>query len=312
MFDHSKMTEEQTLKKEASNMRQKQRKEESSPASAPTIEEVHEEVQPYSVRRRVLPDSLIALQSPQGHQYLMDALQQETAAPFLSLLQHSVNQSDPTYCGVSTLVMICNGLDLDPQYRWKGYGWRYYTEECLLSCCWTQERILQQGGINLDEFAELARCQGLQVDTKRPNQYSFDDFCRDVETVMTTKDSKMLVVSFGRAGLHQTGEGHFSPVAAYHKETNQVLICDVARFKYPHYWVRVEDLYSAMQLVDRDTDKPRGWFVVTAPQQDCSGEDRRPAYLVPEVGQPNPCPLHNVKVEYCSARNQRNGDEACR
>lgn len=40
-----------------------------------------------------------------------------------------------------------------------------------------------------------------------------------------------------RAKLGQSGSGHFSPIGAFDRDTDMVLIMDVARFKYPPHWV---------------------------------------------------------------------------
>ena len=37
--------------------------------------------------------------------------------------------------------------------------------------------------------------------------------------------------------LGQTGDGHFSPIGGYDAASDQVLLLDVARFKYPPHWV---------------------------------------------------------------------------
>jgi glutathione gamma-glutamylcysteinyltransferase len=250
----------------------------------------------YSVRRRVLPRDLTRLNSPQGQDYLVHALVGRTAASYVPLTLHFANQSDPAFCGITTLLVVLNAMSIDPHTRWKG-GWRYFgDEESLLGrCCLSVEHV-QSLGITLDEFYRLASCQGLRVQMKRaisnnnvvavngasdapplPSSVgSLEEFRRDVISVLTDdaatirdntkkKDKAMMVVSFGRSGLQQTGDGHFSPVAAYHSETDQVLVLDVARFKYPPYWVSVKDLHAAMTLRDQATQQSRGWFVLQKP-----------------------------------------------
>ena len=44
--------------------------------------------------------------------------------------------------------------------------------------------------------------------------------------------TEFIITSFARSSLKQTGDGHFSPIAGYHEESDSVLILDVARFKY--------------------------------------------------------------------------------
>jgi glutathione gamma-glutamylcysteinyltransferase len=283
----------------------------------------------YSVHMRVLPKSLIALSSPDGRRYLQDALQANTAESYWALTEQFVNQSDPAFCGVTTLLMVLNAMCVDPQIRWRG-GWRYYgSEDVLLDrCCLSNERI-RRVGVTLEEFRLLGRCHSLSVELKRPSSssssssssiikerdgiYSVDDFRADIRRILTqTQGNPMLVVSFSRPALGQTGEGHFSPLAAYHADSDHVLLLDVARFKYAPYWVSVDDLYESMIPEDAVTSKPRGWFVLHPPKhnQHYEGpskvrEDRRPAELVPRVGDGDACPVGKVKVDFCAAN--RNG-----
>eukprot|EP00596_Hydrurales_sp_CCMP1899_P000986 CAMPEP_0119054200 /NCGR_PEP_ID=MMETSP1177-20130426/74913_1 /TAXON_ID=2985 /ORGANISM="Ochromonas sp, Strain CCMP1899" /LENGTH=294 /DNA_ID=CAMNT_0007034361 /DNA_START=202 /DNA_END=1086 /DNA_ORIENTATION=- len=74
----------------------------------------------------------------------------------------------------------------------------------------------------------------------------------------------VMIVSYNRRVLNQTGAGHFSPIAGYHEGKDMVLILDVARFKYPPHWVPLKLLYEAMQGVDEDTGKCRGYLLLRA------------------------------------------------
>jgi glutathione gamma-glutamylcysteinyltransferase len=340
----------------------------SAPAASSSV--LQPPIPAYSVRRRVLPRSLTRLNSPQGQEYLVRALVERTAASYLPLTLHFANQSDPAFCGITTLLVILNAMSIDPQTRWKG-GWRYFgDEESLLGRCCLSVDHVQSLGITLDEFYRLASCQGLRVHMKRAissntnnnsgtavngiseeppshsSMGSLEEFRRDVISVLTDQSPSpgaMMVVSFGRSGLQQTGDGHFSPVAAYHSQTDQVLVLDVARFKYPPYWVSVKDLYEAMTLLDQATQQSRGWFVLQKPStstrrrrrtaaagqqhddsnhldingdmlddDDDGGEDRRPAHLVPPQKEASWCPLHKVKLEYCRNATNKGGSGGTR
>lgn len=287
----------------------------------------------YSVHKRVLPPDLTAFSSQEGKRYLMEAFAGGTAESYWKLTEHFVNQSDPAFCGVTTLLMCLNAMCIDPNIRWRG-GWRYYgSEEVLLDrCCFSAERIRRKG-IVLEDFARLGRCHGLTIDLKRPllengensndennpgsngdggdASYFLDDFRRDIRRILSGTDAKhqpLLVVSFSRLALGQTGDGHFSPIAAYHEETDRVLVLDVARFKYAPYWVGVEDLFHSMRDLDEVTKKPRGWFLLSPPKNhecmhDLGQEDRRPVETVPKLGDPELCPISNIKVHFCKGNN---------
>jgi glutathione gamma-glutamylcysteinyltransferase len=70
----------------------------------------------------------------------------------------------------------------------------------------------------------------------------------------------VLIVSYCRSRLEQTGGGHFSPIGGYHAGKDLALVLDVARFKYPPYWVKLDTLLSAMQVPDPATQRSRGWL----------------------------------------------------
>jgi len=111
-----------------------------------------------------------------------------------------------------------------------------------------------------------ACCQriSLQKQSARvPQVHSLEDFRNDVKHACSTVELPIVIVSYSRKELLQTGDGHFSPVAGYHRASDQALILDTARFKYPPHWVPLHKLYAAMQRVDASTGERRGWVLVT-------------------------------------------------
>ncbi|GAX10310.1 hypothetical protein FisN_3Lh513 [Fistulifera solaris] len=271
----------------------------------------------YSVRRRVLPSHLTALHSTQGTHLLLEALTNNSAAAYIPLTEHFCNQSDPAFCGITTLLMVLNAFAVDPMVRWKG-GWRYFGDETvLLSQCCLSAELVRRVGVTMEQLQQLAVCHGLRVQMERPITHNNEQLFRThvKECLQPTEHpSAMLVVSYARSALGQTGEGHFSPLAAYHEASDQVLLLDVARFKYPPYWVPVSELYQAMTWIDKVTAQSRGWYVMRPPLLSSSykgvpivSEERRPASLVPLAGQSvSRCPLHPVKIDFCQAVRPRN------
>ena len=298
----------------------------------------------YSYHRRIMPPSLIQLSSPKGRLMFQESLASGMGNSFFPLSEQFLSQSEPAYCGVTTLIMVLNAIGIDPNVRWKG-GWRWYgSEEMILdSCCINPERV-NRVGILMEEFYGLARCQGLRVDMKRPHlpenpitsdvdveqegnadtYYSLEDFRKDIITSAQNPpaysseedgnkaDGCFMVVSFSRFSLGQTGDGHFSPVAAYSEETDRCLILDVARFKYPPYWVSVEDLYKSLCPKDSVTNMSRGWFMLhppTAEGEKFKGtktvdEGMRPSDIVPLASERvHICPVGDIKVKYCPSNN---------
>ena len=58
-----------------------------------------------------------------------------------------------------------------------------------------------------------------------------------------------------------------------------VLILDVARFKYPSYWVHIDRLWDALQPVDAETGRPRGYFLLKKAGGNGGGGEQNPPAL---------------------------------
>ena len=71
-----------------------------------------------------------------------------------------------------------------------------------------------------------------------------------------------MVINYHRKGVYEGG-GHFSPLAAYHAGTDRVLIMDVAAHKYPPVWAKVTEVWRALDTVDSDSQKTRGFVEIT-------------------------------------------------
>ncbi|KAI8851041.1 Phytochelatin synthase-domain-containing protein [Chytridium lagenaria] len=162
--------------------------------------------------RRDLPPSLTSLNSPSGRLLIKQSLASGYAEAFLQLSGNLAHQSDPAFCGLSSLAMVLNALEIDPKRQWKGV-WRWY-DETLLDCCAPLEQIKMKG-MTFDEFACLARCNGLAVESRSGDQVTLSQFLSDVKSVCSGDGAVQMVVSFSRGTLDQTGDGHFSPIAAF-------------------------------------------------------------------------------------------------
>lgn len=85
-----------------------------------------------------------------------------------SEVDHLSSRVNPgVVCGLGTLTMCLNALNLDPHRQWRG-PWRWFSEE-LLDCCVPLETI-RKVGITLEEFSCLARCNGAQAEVYRSSE----------------------------------------------------------------------------------------------------------------------------------------------
>ena len=73
--------------------------------------------------------------------------------------------------------------------------------------------------------------------------------------------ARRYVVNFSRVPLFGTGGGHHSPIAAYLREQDLVLVLDVNQ-KYGPWLVKSDRLYEAMNTVDGAAQKKRGLLLI--------------------------------------------------
>lgn len=207
--------------------------------------------------RRPLPADAIGFSTVEGRQVFAEALAAGGLDGYFPLAEQFHTQSDPAYCGLGSLVVTLNALAIDPGRLWKG-PWRWFGEE-LLDCCVPLEQVRQRG-LDLDELACLARCNGAEVTLERAGA---DNASAWREALATASHGHGVVIAaYDRRGLGQTGSGHFSPIGGYHAGRDLALVLDVARFKYPPHWVPAEQLWKAMHPVDPATNRPRGWLLL--------------------------------------------------
>ena len=207
--------------------------------------------------RRPLPAEAIGFSSRDGRQIFSEALATGGLDGYFRLAEQFHTQSDPAFCGLGSLVVALNALGIDPGRLWKG-PWRWFAED-LLDCCVSHDEVKERG-LDIDELACLARCNGADVDVHRADRDDVGAWRRAVEEA--ARGETIVIASYDRATLGQTGSGHFSPIGGYHPGRDLVLVLDVARFKYPPHWISAERLWQAMLPLDPATDKARGWITL--------------------------------------------------
>lgn len=136
---------------------------------------------------------------------------------------------------------------------------------------------MKKTGITFTTFACLAKCQGLRVETVFGSNSTIDEFRRVVKQTCTapsdiqTQPTAFLIVSYTRKVIGQTGTGHFSPIGAYDESSDLVLVLDTARFKYGPHWIPLALMFEALQPLDPDTNKSRGYMILGTDGMDGTG-----------------------------------------
>ena len=180
---------------------------------------------------------------------------------YFSMAEQFHTQDEPAYCGLGSLSMVLNALNIEDTDSVVKHNAKHLTETNLdihkpLS-------VVQRTGITFDEFECMAVLNGASVVAKRADAHSKAEFLEDILKVATTGTRTYMVLTYSRASLGQTGDGHFSPLGAFLPSKQLCLILDTARFKYPPYWLELDNLYDSMMPHDSDTGRARGWFLLS-------------------------------------------------
>ena len=220
-----------------------------------------EKTEKQSFHRRELKEPAVAFSSDEGKILFGNSLAAGNAEIFFPLFESYNTQSAPAYCGLTSLCVAMNALLIDPRRIWQGV-WRWFSEE-LLDCCDPLE-VIQLKGITLPKLHCLAKCQGAESMMTYAPETSLESFREIVRKSCSIENGEKSVViaSYSRKSLNQTGTGHFSPLGAYNQERDMVLILDTARFKLPPHWVPLSRLYDAMLENDPETNKARGYLII--------------------------------------------------
>jgi hypothetical protein len=204
------------------------------------------------VQHLALPPHLVDATSTEGRRLLAEAL---AKADFEQLAPHFVVQSRRGFCGVATGSMVINAVLHPPQPVTQAAF--FGADAAGLG----ENLAVSMRGMTLDQLARLLRSHGLNARVIHAADSNVEAF-RTLARETLSEAEQLIVVNYDRRRLGQDGAGHISPIGAYHAETDRVLVMDVAAYKYPHTWVKVQDLWSAMDTVDPDSARTRGFLLV--------------------------------------------------
>jgi hypothetical protein len=121
---------------------------------------------------------------------------------------------------------------------------------------------ISKSGMTLDQRAQVLATYLLEVTRHYANPDSVVAF-REIVNKSLQRPNEFILVNYLRKVLGQQTGGHISPLGAYNADHDMVLVLDVANYKYPWTWVKVDALWHAMEAVDEDSKKPRGYIIVS-------------------------------------------------
>jgi hypothetical protein len=185
---------------------------------------------------------------------------------YVSLMATFEMQERQTLCSVAAGVTILNALPvkrpIDPKYA----PYPYFTQANYfndrIDAIITRDTTLKVGQ-TLQQAAAVMAAHGATTKAYHASDSSVDEFRRIAKANMASRND-FVAVNYRRNHVGQPPGAHFSPLAAYDEATDSFLILDVARYKFPPAWVTTADLFDAMNTLDTDSGKTRGFIVVSA------------------------------------------------
>ena len=199
-----------------------------------------------------LPPNLISSESERGQQLLTES---NFRADYLSLQENFVSQSRRTFCGVASSVIALNSLrnSLPPVTQTTIFNQE--TRQVI------HPLKVTFGGMTLAQLNNILQAHQLKTKLVYATDIELEEF-RSLAQKNLINPHDLILVNYQRQALRQNGGGHFSPLAAYHQDSDRFLILDVATDKYPPVWVRTEELWQGMNTVDRVSNLSRGFILV--------------------------------------------------
>lgn len=193
-------------------------------------------------------------------------LEESDRRSFVTLGMYFLSQETQTFCGVASSTMVLNALvpkDKRPVVpEWDPYPLFaqsvFFTKEVEEIA--PREVVLKQG-MTLQQLGEVLRTFPVEVMVWHVSDKSETDFRENAKDALRGSAS-CLIVNYLRTSVEQKGGGHFSPLGAYHEKSDSFLVYDVARYKYPPSWVKTTDLWNAMNTIDSDSRKTRGYLLI--------------------------------------------------
>lgn len=210
-----------------------------------------------------LPKNLIKFHSPEGERLLIESKARED---FFPLSTQFVTQNNQAYCGVASMVMVLNSLEIPappaPQYS----PFHVFTQDNFFDNEATRKvldpTVAARQGMTLDQLGQLLDSYHVNVKVFHAGDTSLQDF-RKLASENLKQPNNFVIVNYLRKEIGEEKGGHISPLAAYNQQTDRFLILDVSRYKYPPVWVKTADLWKAMATVDPASSKTRGFVFVS-------------------------------------------------
>lgn len=208
-----------------------------------------------------LPDSLTSLTSSTGQALLRDS---EALADYVPLTVQFITQQNQAFCGVASTVMVLNAMGI-PAPLAPEWERQYFTQDNLFNEqteAVIPRSVIERQGLTLAELAGIFESYPVTAEIHYGSDVTLEEFRQRIADNLA-EPGNFVVVNYLRRAIGQERGGHISPIAAYDADTDQFLILDVSRYKYPPVWVSATALWNAVNTVDPVSQKTRGFLLIS-------------------------------------------------
>lgn len=216
------------------------------------------------------PTGLIFYDSKRGIELFKQARYKDD---FWSLDRYFVTQKNLSFCGIASLAMVFNAINIIPPVSKTYYPYRFFTQDDLVKGLHDPKLSYQKiskNGLTLEELVDIAkRYHAVHVEYHHAegDKGCFIQFkSKAIHAIQSGKE--FIIVNFNRKLIGEIGSGHFSPLGAYDSESKRFLLLDVSRYKYPPAWVNEKKLWASMLSIDTNSHKTRGYLILKKAKKD--------------------------------------------
>jgi hypothetical protein len=213
-----------------------------------------------------LPENLVNLNSDKGAELLKES---EALEAYWPLSIQFVTQRNQAFCGVASIVMVLNALNVPAPAAPEFEPYKTFTQDNVFNLktdTVITKDVLARQGMTLDQIGQFLSTYPVKAEVHHAADSTLESF-RSAASEYLAADNRHVIVNYLRRAIGQEKGGHISPLAAYDADSDRFLILDVSRYKYPPVWVSAKELFAAMNTTDSDNaDRTRGFVLVSAQQ----------------------------------------------
>lgn len=174
-------------------------------------------------------------------------------------------QNTQSYCSVASAITVLNAMPIkkpvDPAYAPYAYFTQsnFFTPEVIQVI---SPQAVMAMGMTREQMAETLNRHGVNAQSIAGDTIKVNALRKLLRKALGN-DGQFVLANYLRASLGQEGAGHWSALAAFDKQSDSVLILDVAKYKYPPVWVGISTLRQAIATIDSTSNKARGLVIVS-------------------------------------------------